>query len=64
MFNHVESHAELTNKGKMFYNIKSYCKSHKLEIDSFIPKTFVFNIDSETYEVELQKFLKYYNDQL
>ena len=53
-------HNEITDKGKLFNNLKTYCKSHKICIDSIVPKTFILNVDSEKFESELLRFLDYF----
>jgi hypothetical protein len=59
LINHLEVHSEITNKGNLFYNVRAFCSRHRgINMDEFIPKTYILNIDSYKYDSELALFLQ------
>lgn len=61
--NHAEGHSELTDKSRLYINLSSYCKINKINIDIFIPKTFILNIEDDTFENGLIQFLEFFEIQ-
>ena len=60
--NHLEGHAEITEKGKLFRNLKLFCESKHKDVFNYVPITFEFHINSALYYIQSKKFYAFWND--
>lgn len=58
--NHLENHHEISNKNNLYENMRIHCQRSKLNIDEFIPATYIINLDSNTLQSDLRKFVDYF----
>jgi hypothetical protein len=61
MVNHVECHHEITTKDGLFKNLSTYCELNKLNAFDYVPLTFVIDLDNQTYNYDLERFINCYN---
>eukprot|EP01022_Parablepharisma_sp_SALTPOND_P013287 TRINITY_DN1768_c0_g1_i1.p1 TRINITY_DN1768_c0_g1~~TRINITY_DN1768_c0_g1_i1.p1 ORF type:complete len:716 (+),score=63.40 TRINITY_DN1768_c0_g1_i1:921-3068(+) len=61
MVNHFENHYEVTTKDGLFKNLLPYVDHRKKNVFDYVPLTFLLDVDSDTYYVDLDKFTHCYN---
>ena len=62
LVNHFEYHNELTNKSKTFINLLRYCEFNDIDLFGFYPLTIIFTFNSNSFNLQIDKFKKLYND--
>ncbi|KAL4503006.1 hypothetical protein ABPG72_014235 [Tetrahymena utriculariae] len=56
VFNHFEFHKHLSDKSFLLFNVVNYCVKNNIDAFEFMPISFYFDFNEDTFEKDLQKF--------
>ena len=60
MVNHFEGQSQISEKDNLISNLQKYCEVEKKNVFSFHPVTFIIDLESKHYQLELDRFNTYF----